>query len=460
MSILHEIAEATRVASESGSEPLESLRARALERAASRRPHAFTAALRTGAGAPRVIAEIKAASPSAGTIVANPDVEAIAASYRAGGAAALSIVAEPRWFRGSIEWIGRAAEASGLPVVMKHFVTEERVLWEGVAAGADAILLIAALLPPDGLRALIGAAESAGRDALVEVHDEQELETAVQAGATLIGVNNRDLRTFSVDLATSERLAGRIPRTATRVAESGIRSPEDAARMRDAGFDAILVGEHLLREGDRAAAVRALLGPPQVKICGITREEDAVAAAEAGASFLGFVFAEGSRRKIAAGAARKIAAVVRSRNDRVRLVGVYRDQSVAFIRDTATEADLDLVQLHGSEPPETIAALDRPVIRAVAMKGGPLAAQEGNPPWLLFDSASGGSGTPFEWSVLRGAQRSGPFFLAGGLTPENVRRAIEETLPDAVDVSTGVESAPGIKDAARMRRFIEEVRRA
>ena len=460
MSILHEIAEATRVASESGSEPLESLRARALDRAGSRRPHAFTAALRTGAGAPRVIAEIKAASPSAGTIVADPDVEAIAASYRAGGAAALSIVAEPRGVRGSTEWIGRAAEASGLPVVMKHFITEERLLWEGIAAGADAILLIAALLPAERLRDLIRTAESAGRDALVEVHDEEELAIAVEAGASLIGVNNRDLRTFSVDLATSERLARAIPRSATRVAESGIRSLEDAARMRDAGFDAILVGEHLLRQDDRAAAVRSLLGAPQVKICGITREEDALAAVEAGASFLGFVFAEGSRRRIGAEAARKIAAVVRSRNDRVRIVGVYRDQPVAFIRDTAVEADLDLVQLHGSEPPETLAAVDRPVIRAVAVDGRTPAAQKDRASWLLFDSASAGSGTPFEWSVLRGVERSGPFFLAGGLSPDNVRRAIEETRPDAVDVSTGVESAPGIKDAARMRKFIEEVRRA
>lgn len=464
MSILHEIADATRAAGGNAAEPLADVRARALERTASRRPHAFAAALRTGAGSPRVIAEIKAASPSAGTIVENPDVESIAASYRAGGAAALSVVAEPRWFRGSIDWVGRAAEASGLPVVMKHFVTDERLVWEGIGAGADAILLIAALLPGTRLRELIAAVESAGCDALVEVHDERELETAVEAGASLIGVNNRDLRTFSVDLATAEKLAVGMPSRAIRVAESGIRSREDAARMRDAGFDAILVGEHLLRQSDRAAAIRTLRGGPEVKVCGITREQDARVAAEAGASFIGFVFAEGSPRKIASSAARAIAKAVRSTNPNVRFVGVFRDQPLSVIRENAAEVELDLVQLHGSEPIEALAAIGLPVIRAVSVDGTLPSIPAGSPSWLLFDTSvrgsSGGTGVPFDWSILQRVERSGPFFLAGGLTPENVRRAIDTTRPDAVDVSTGVESAPGIKDAGTIRRFLAEVRGA
>jgi indole-3-glycerol phosphate synthase len=252
MSVLEQIVERTRERLRAEEKPD---RRRAEEVAEGREPFAFRNAL---PGPPlRVIAEIKAASPSAGPIVPDPDVEAIARDYARGGAAAMSVVTEPEFFGGSREWIARARQAAGLPVLMKDFVVDAGQIVRGIAAGADAVLLLASLLETAKLRDFIALLEAYGCDALVEVHDEAELSSAVAAGARIIGVNNRDLRDFRVDLATSERIGALIPDGVLRVAESGIRSAADVARL--AAFDAVLVGESLLRQPDRAAAVRELL---------------------------------------------------------------------------------------------------------------------------------------------------------------------------------------------------------
>lgn len=225
--------------------------------AEARTPFAFRAALlREGIN---VIAEIKSASPSAGSIVDDPDVESIARDYARGGAAALSVVTEPEFFRGSREWILRAKSAATLPAIMKDFIVEPSQIVRAIAAGADAVLLLASLLDATRIRDFVALLEAYGCDALVEVHDEDELTRAIDGGARLIGVNNRDLRDFHVDLGTSERLSALMPKEAIRVAESGIRAGEDIDRLRAAGFHAFLVGESLLRQTDRAAAVRALV---------------------------------------------------------------------------------------------------------------------------------------------------------------------------------------------------------
>ncbi len=256
--VLAEIVRRTRERLAGEQPDIEQIRRLANAASLYRRPHAFSAALkRDGVN---IISEIKAASPSAGAIVENPDVEAIAGEYKRGGAAAISIVAEPEFFRGSPEWIGRASRASGLPVIMKDFVVQPSQIFRGVAAGADAVLLLASLLDRKQMELFIGLLDELECDALVEVHDEDELQRAIDAGARLIGVNNRDLRTFKVDLATSERLAAKIPKNAIKVAESGIGSHDDIRRLRACGFDAFLVGESLLRHNDRAAAVRRLRG--------------------------------------------------------------------------------------------------------------------------------------------------------------------------------------------------------
>jgi indole-3-glycerol phosphate synthase len=256
--VLDEIVARTRERLRNEPMSVEDNRRAAMDEAARRTPFAFSKALRRDGV--NVIAEIKSASPSAGSIVENPNVEAIAVEYATGGAAAVSIVTEPEFFHGSIAWIGRAKSASGLPAIMKDFVVEPSQLMCGIAAGADAILLLASLLEADRIRDFIGLLDAYGCDALVEVHDEQELERAVRGGARLIGVNNRDLRTFHVDLATSERLGALMPADAIRVAESGIKTRADVERLHAAGFHAFLVGESLLRQNDRALAVRALVG--------------------------------------------------------------------------------------------------------------------------------------------------------------------------------------------------------
>jgi len=252
MTILDDIVAHTRA--RLGSEPPPD-RAAAEIAARNRPPYALTAALRRDRI--NVIAEIKSASPSAGTIVEEPEVEAIAAAYKQGGAAAISIVTEPDFFRGSREWIARAA--GELPVLMKDFIIEESLLIRGVAAGASAILLLASLLDASQIRDFIHCLDEYSCDAVVEVHDEKELERAIDGGARIIGINNRNLRDFSVDLGASERLAQQIPDSVLRVAESGIKTRDDIDRLRTAGFDAFLVGESLLRQTDRAAAVRQLV---------------------------------------------------------------------------------------------------------------------------------------------------------------------------------------------------------
>jgi indole-3-glycerol phosphate synthase len=212
-----------------------------------------------------VIAEIKRASPSRGRFPVEVDPARLAAEYLAGGAAAISCLTDEPFFQGSLADLRAAGEvahaaASPAPVLRKDFVLDPYQIAEARANGADAILLIVAALTDDALRDLLAAARGLGMDALVEVHDEEELKRAAGVGADPIGINNRDLRTFAVDLAVSERLAGLAPPGATVVAESGILTRSDAARMERAGLDAILVGESLVVAPDRAAAVRDLRG--------------------------------------------------------------------------------------------------------------------------------------------------------------------------------------------------------
>jgi indole-3-glycerol phosphate synthase len=256
--VLSRIVASTRARLAAAPIDAEDLRREAHAAAAKRPRFAFSSALRNGNGI-KVIAEIKSASPSAGTIVENPDVESIAADYARGGASAISVVTEPEFFRGSRDWLARAAASANLPVIMKDFVVEPEQLEQGVAAGASAVLLLASLLDAETIARFIALLDEYSCDALVEVHDEAELQRGVDGGARLIGVNNRNLRDFGVDLATSQRLSAHMPKGAIRVAESGIKSRQDVDLLREAGFHAFLVGESLLRQNDRAAAVRKLV---------------------------------------------------------------------------------------------------------------------------------------------------------------------------------------------------------
>lgn len=236
-----------------------------LERLAERhRPRGWAAALRTQARiAPAVIAEIKKASPSKGLIRADFDVEWIARRYRAGGATALSVLTDEPFFQGSLRNLELASAAVPLPCLRKDFIIDEYQIVEARAHRADAILLIAAALTNDEMKRFAASARTLALDVLVEVHTGEELDRVLDAlgetGADAIGVNNRDLKTFDVRLDRCLELADRIPAALVRVAESGIASPDDMARIRAAGFQAFLIGESLMRQPDPGAALKELL---------------------------------------------------------------------------------------------------------------------------------------------------------------------------------------------------------
>jgi indole-3-glycerol phosphate synthase len=227
------------------------------------RPFAETLAACAEEGRHGLIAEIKKASPSRGLIREDFDPASLAMAYAAGGAVCLSVLTDGDYFGGSLADLRAARAACPLPVLRKDFTLDAVQLYEARAAGADAILLITAALPDDALLAdLVALAGDLNLSALVEADDEQGLERALAAGATLVGITNRDLRTFGEDLGTSERLSAMLPPGTLAVAESAIRSVDDARRMADAGFAAILVGEALVRSDDPEATTRAMASVP------------------------------------------------------------------------------------------------------------------------------------------------------------------------------------------------------
>ena len=234
---------------------LDQWEAEAESRLAARRD--FRAAL--GACTPAVIAEIKKASPSKGVLSADFDAARIASAYERGGASALSVLTDETFFQGSLGDLDRARAAVSLPVLRKDFTIANAHIVEAAAHGADAILLIAAILTEREIRGFREAAARYRMAALVEVHNRRELDAAIAAGSDIIGVNNRDLTTFEVALETSLRLAEHIPGGVLRVSESGIRDARDIATLREAGYTAFLVGEHLMKSGDPAAALKKLV---------------------------------------------------------------------------------------------------------------------------------------------------------------------------------------------------------
>ena len=227
-------------------------------RAAKYSPRDFAAVLRAPGLA--VIAELKQRTPSMGVLTDDYRPASLAADYERGGAAAISVLTHAAGFGGSIEHLDEVRAAVDLPILRKDFITDPYQVVEARAHGADAVLLVAAALQAGALTELLRVATRHGLAALVEVHDEDEARVAVEAGAQMIGVNHRDLRTFDVDLTLTERLRPLIPRDRVLVAESGIKDRADARRMREAGADAILAGEALMRAADPAAVIRELRG--------------------------------------------------------------------------------------------------------------------------------------------------------------------------------------------------------
>ena len=369
------------------------------------------------------IAEVKRRSPSAGDLRPDADPLALASGFGEAGAAAISILVDER-FGGSIADLVDARSATDAPLLAKGFFFADEELGLLKHAGADAVLLLLRDLDDEEVRRLMGRAAELGLDTLVEAHDASELERAVRLGADPIGVNARDLSTFAIDRHAQLELVARAPRDRVVVAESGIVTRAQGAAAELAGAASILVGSTLMRAADPVDKLRELISRPLVKVCGLTREEDVAAAVEAGADLTGFILAEESPRR---------AAEVLPVPDSVLSVAV-------FVGEPGDEP-ADLVQLYPRER-------DHRGRDAVLLRDGREVARVVDLPWQEQDPGH------FE----RARQIEGRLMLAGGLGPENVRGAIEEVRPWAVDASSSLETAPGIKDHERVRAYVAAAR--
>ncbi|MGK3996599.1 bifunctional indole-3-glycerol-phosphate synthase TrpC/phosphoribosylanthranilate isomerase TrpF [Sorangium sp. So ce1024] len=435
--------------------------------------------LRRALSAPgaRFILECKKASPSEGLIRKDFDPHVVAGAYY-GVADAVSVLTDEPFFQGSFAILQAVREVLDVPILCKDFVVTPYQVVEARAHGADAILLMLSVLDDATALLCLGAAEALGMDCLVEVHDEAELDRALALPAPVIGINNRDLKTLKVDLAVSERLAPRVPRDRIVIAESGVESRAHVDRLARS-VDGFLVGTSLMRSPDIADAARALVNG-RVKVCGLTRPGDAREVERLGARFGGLVFAEGSPRRVT----REQAEVVMATAAGLPFVGVFLNQSVDFVADTARSLGLRAVQLHGDEDAAFIEALRRAlpegceVWKAVPMapageagdagaaggaagNAGAGAEVERRADRLVFDTrtaaARGGTGRTFAWSAVEGHPALARSLLAGGLNPDNVAAA-RRVGAWALDVSSGVESAPGAKCADLLLRLFEGAR--
>jgi indole-3-glycerol phosphate synthase/phosphoribosylanthranilate isomerase/anthranilate synthase/indole-3-glycerol phosphate synthase/phosphoribosylanthranilate isomerase len=411
-----------------------------------------------------LICEIKRASPSKGIISKDFPYIEIAKDYEAGGAAAISVLTETDYFLGSDRYLEAVAQTVNLPVLRKDFIVDAYQIYQAKALGAKAVLLICAALEDKRLKDYIALAHVIGLSALVEAHDEWETEAALKAGARVIGVNNRDLKTFNVDIRTSAKLRRLVPDNVLFVAESGIESASDIAFLAENKADAALVGETLMRSGDRAAALWKLTrksggkSPVKVKICGLSRREDIASANIALPDYIGFVFAESPRRVTAETAAE----LKKHLNPNIKSVGVFVNEAPENIAALSKTGTIDIVQLHGDEDDDYIknlkAILKNLIIKTVAIGGeSPLETAEAD--YLLFDSYDkdkrGGSGRAFNWDMVNSFSEK-PFFLAGGLNEANLTAAAQIN-PFALDISSGAET-DGVKDREKMIKIVKIVR--
>lgn len=417
----------------------------------------FAAAIRDGR--PGFILEVKSASPSAGAIRESRDLTPVVDAYGR-HADAISVLTDTRFFGGSLDRMREIRETVRQPVLAKDFIIEPYQVAEARRYGADAILLILAAIDDRTWRECTALADRLGMAVLTEAHDAPEVGRAVALGARIIGINNRDLTTLVVDPGTVPRLAPRVPADRLLVAESGIGSRAAvAAARRDA--DAVLVGSALMREPDIGAAVRRLVYG-RTKICGLTRPEDARAALDAGATHGGLVFLEASPRHVT----RTHAAAVRA-GVPLEWVGLFAGTAPADIGRVAAELGLVAVQLYGYDP-EATARVRRALPdgceawTAVRVTSRVPSRDETAADRLLLDAARegmlGGSGRRFDWDLLRSREDRGEMVLAGGITTDTVAEAAGlDTW--ALDLSSGVESAPGQKDAGRLAAFFSRRRR-
>ena len=403
----------------------------------------------------RFIMEVKKRSPSGHR--SKLDVAAAVEAY-APVADAISVLTDGPFFGGSLDDLRAVRAGFDGPVLAKDFVIDPRQVGEARLHGADAVLAVLSVLDDAGAIGIMDEARRLSMDVVVEVHDEVGLDRALALGAGIVGINNRDLRTLSTDLSVSERLAGLVPDDRLIVSESGIGARRDVERLSEK-VDAFLVGTSLMASADIARAARSLVFGP-VKICGLTTRADVAAAAEAGATHAGFIFAGQSPRRVA-GEAVQLAAQARRLG--LQAVGVFGGNDRHEIGYLTRKLGLQAVQLHGDQDVRELRA-ELPAeseIWAVSGVGDDVGSSRHGADRTLFDTRSGGrtggTGKVFDWSLVGGHPDLPKAFIAGGIGPANARAA-QRVGAFGIDVGSCVEAAPGRKDRARLQALFEALR--
>ena len=482
--ILDRIVEATkiRVAQEKQVESPDSVKAAALA-LPSDIGFPFEAALRQQDF--NFICEVKKASPSKGIIAEHFPYLEIAKEYEVAGAAAISVLTEPDFFKGDKKYLQEIASTVKIPVLRKDFIIDEYQIYQAKVWGASAILLICACLDVPTLTKFRELADSLGLSSLVEAHDEHEVQMAIDCGARIIGVNNRNLKDFTVDVQNSVRLRNLVQDDVIFVSESGLETPEDIQVLRDNNIGVALMGETFMRSPNKVEKLAYLYGPtyytPKIKMCGISKVETIPAVVEAQPDYMGLVFAP-SKRQVTVDQAKILVSelhkqyvnrynrnVIQWSNDVVqefiKTVGVFVNETLDNLVSIATEANLDVVQLHGDEDEAFIQSLKErtnvEVWKAVQIRSAVDAEAwiDSSADMLLFDAyhkdERGGTGEVFDWSSLDEFER--PFMLAGGIDSTNVARAIRTVRPYGIDISSGIETE-GVKDDEKIKAFTNIVR--
>ena len=419
---------------------------------AAARPTARRLAMALAQPGARFILEIKKASPSRGAIRPGADPAALARGY-AGVADALSVLTDGQFFGGSLADVALARRAFDGPILAKDFFLDLRQVGEARIAGADAVLVMLSLLDDAAARAMIEEARRFDMDALVEVHDEAEMARALALDAPLIGINNRDLRDLSIDLATTERLAPMAP-DRILISESGISTRADVQRLAPLA-DGFLVGSSLMQAADPADAARDLVFG-RVKLCGLNRPEDFGHAHAA--SHVGLIFVPGSPRAVSMAEALPLAHL------HPNVVGVFRNAPVGDVADAATMLGLAAVQLHGDEDAAYLRALARRLPRKCEIWKAVGVGRE--PPGtcdaadrLVFDNGAGGTGQSFDWTLVRGHPSLSRAIVAGGIGAHNATAA-QRLGGYAIDVGSALDEQAGVKSPAKIAALFDALRPA
>ena len=464
--ILDRIVEATkiRVAQEKQMESPEAVKAAALA-LPSDTGFPFEAALRQQDF--NFICEVKKASPSKGIIAEHFPYLDIAKEYEVAGAAAISVLTEPDFFKGDKKYLQEIASTVKIPVLRKDFIIDEYQIYQAKVWGASAILLICACLDVPTLTKFRELADSLGLSSLVEAHDEHEVQMAIDSGARIIGVNNRNLKDFTVDVQNSVRLRNLVEDDVIFVSESGLETPEDIQVLRDNNIGVALMGETFMRSPNKVEKLAYLYGPiyytPKVKMCGISKVETIPAIVDAKPDYMGLVFAP-SKRQVTVEQAKTLVDELHKHYE-IKTVGVFVNETIENLLKIAEEVKLDVIQLHGDEDESFIQTLKEQsnveVWKAVQVRSVADVEKwiDSSADMLLFDAyhkdERGGTGEAFDWSSLDEFER--PFMLAGGIDSTNVARAIRTVRPYGIDISSGIETE-GVKDDEKIKAFTNIVR--